>query len=214
MRFGVSTASAIALLSAMLALLSSSISPAYLWAAARDAPELVYAYAVFGGDFAVRDAAFAAASSRLHAMTLLLGLVGLATAVVLDLRDPRRLGRFSADVAALHAAAGVALTFSAAGIFLPAPVAWQALGSAGTFAALAVLALALDRRWLMVSSLVGAVVTVLGLQGRGLSEPVAAAAVALGAGAVFLGLSWPGLRRRLLGVLPGEAWKRRLPPAD
>ncbi|MEO1688099.1 MAG: hypothetical protein AAFU61_09350 [Pseudomonadota bacterium] len=164
----------------------------------------------------VREACF-----HLSALTFGFGIVCLMLAARCDMQDPLRLGRRSADGFWLHAAAGPAL---AAGLLRDHGLASSA-GSPGpgiillAGAAFLLIAIVLDRRSLLLTAMVFVVMNVFGaalpddesgLVGAG---PGLAVLAGLGAGIVGLGLAWAVLRRRLLHALPGDVWKRRVPPA-
>lgn len=164
-----------------------------------------------------------------------LGILLFVAGVVFDSRDPARATRLSDNGFWLHFAAAplilngafglIGLMFGTVGGGLasmrggmendPAVVA-QAVVTLAVIALLGVISLLINRRVLIVSTLIttGVALSVLmDAVGLGAGALVASTLVVLGAFVLLLGASWHTARRALLGwVKPDGAWARIFPP--
>jgi len=142
-------------------------------------------------------------------VTLAVGVLVFAVAMVFDMSDPHRVTRRAAQGFWLHVVAAPALVNTIALSLLQQ-------GSGGANAALAivlfcfaVIAVIIDRRSFLIAAVGYCVV----LSSTVFEENAAGYTVlALGAGLVFLGAAWEKLRARLLAMLPDFVPKDRLPP--
>jgi hypothetical protein len=129
-------------------------------------------------------------------LTVVLGLVGLAAAMAFDMSDPHRVTRRAQTGFWLHVIAAPALVNSVA------------LTLVAFLAAIAVFAVAVDRR----SFLVAGVGYVVALSFGVLEDNAMLAILLLGIGLVLLGAQWERLRAGLMRALPAFPGKDRLPP--
>jgi hypothetical protein len=151
--------------------------------------------------------------SGLPVATLIFGLAALAAGLWCDMKDPLRLGRWSATGFWCHILAAPALVNTVA------LTAYNAGGLAGhlmlalALAAVAVLALAIDRRSFLTAGLVwlGVLIAWALRDGDGsLSIPLLL--LVLGAFVTAAGTWWADLRSALMRALPDFPGKHRLPP--
>jgi hypothetical protein len=152
-------------------------------------------------------------SSGLAFGTLLSGLAAFAGAMWFDLRDPHRLGRTAASGFRLHPLAAPAPVNTVALTVLDFGGAAGYLLTAAALAAVALLALGIDRRSVLTPGLVHpGIVLAWALCAGGDAGSIALLLVVLGAIVTGLGTFWTGLRARLLRALPDFPGKSRLPP--
>lgn len=173
-------------------------------------------------------------------LSLVLGILLFIAAVAFDARDPARTTRFSDNGFWLHFAAaplilngtfgliGMAFgnQFAAGGTGALIQSAAEGQSQATAHAALTlvvvallgVLSLLINRRVLIVSTLIttgvaiGVLMNAVGIGAGGLAASVL---IVLGAFVLILGGSWHTARRALLGwVKPGGAWARIFPPEN
>lgn len=145
------------------------------------------------------------------------GLAVFAAAMWFDMRDRQRLTR-NTDIAFwLHLLAAPLLVhpvFALAGVMRADSGPAAAVIVLAVYALLTVIALAIDRRALLVSALVYVLYT---LQGLFASGEVAAAfgltALIIGSFLIMLSAAWGSLRRRLLAFLPAGLAERLPVPA-
>ena len=152
----------------------------------------------------------------INSAALLMGLATFALAMWYDGSDPERLTRRSDCGFWLHLAAEPFIVHPVISLLASHPGS----GSAVTFALVAVMgivALAIDRRALLVSSLsylgiaVGYLVrTAADAVGGGLTATLAI----LGAFVIIMGLGWHPLRRLVLAPFAGARWLQKLPPVQ
>lgn len=151
--------------------------------------------------------------SGLAIATLIFGLLALAAGLWFDMRDPHRLGRWSASGFWLHILAApalvntVALTaYNTGGI---AGYLWLAIALAGVSA----LALVIDRRSFMTAGIgyLGVLIA-WAIQAGDSPMSFALLLLILGAFLTFMGTFWTQMRARLMRALPEFPGKRRLPP--
>ena len=152
----------------------------------------------------------------INVAALAMGMTTFALAMWYDTSDPERLTRRSDSGFWLHLAAAPFIVHPVISLLTSNPSS----GSAITFAlvaALGVVALAIDRRALLVSSLsylgiaVGYIVrTAADAVGGGLTATLAI----LGVFVIIMGLGWHPLRRLVLAPFTGASWLTKLPPVQ
>ncbi len=143
------------------------------------------------------------------------GLAVFAFAMRYDMRDRARITR-NTDIAFwLHLLAAPLIVhpiFSLTGLTSKAPDPGAALAVLLVYAVLTGVALAIDRRALLVSALVYVLWALNGLFAAGqVAAGFGLTALVLGSFLIVLSAAWGHLRRRLLGCLPAQ-WLPRLPP--
>ncbi|MCG8446984.1 MAG: hypothetical protein MI753_14870 [Hyphomicrobiales bacterium] len=159
---------------------------------------------------------WAEANSRIVA-----GLVGLAVfiaALSYDIRDPRRLTRFSECGLWLHMLAAPLLVHAAVG-GVQHGLDIQSFGEATRIflfvSLLSGIALLIDRRALLASSLIylGAAVYAT-ISGAGLSDDlvIILTLMSIGGFVVLLGTAWTAIRNLFIGLLPEGRFRDALPP--
>jgi len=152
---------------------------------------------------------------------LALGLMTFALAMRYDLHDPRRETRFADSAFWLHLAAAPMIVNSAMGFVWTSDQANLALGDAvGTVALIAVLAivaLIIDRRAILVAGLIyfGVALSII-INRTGMDEATVTALTVLGLGAalLLLGVGWRKSRRLVVSQFVPAALARRLPTAE
>ncbi|RIA55918.1 hypothetical protein [Dichotomicrobium thermohalophilum] len=152
---------------------------------------------------------------------LALGLGTFALAMRYDLRDPARHTRFSDAAFWLHLAAAPMIVNSAMGFVWTTDRASLALGDAVStiilIAALAVIALIIDRRAILVAGLIyfGVALSVI-INRTGMDEASVTAFTVLGLGAalLLLGVGWRRTRQEVVSQLVPAALARRLPTVE
>lgn len=173
-------------------------------------------------------------------LSLVLGIMLFIAAVAFDARDPARTTRYSDNGFWLHFAAAPLIlngTFGLIGMAFGNEFAGGGAGaliqSAATdqgqatahaaltllvVAALGVVSLLINRRVLIVSTLITtgvAIGVLMNAVGMGAGGLAASTLIVLGAFVLILGGSWHTVRRALLGwVKPGGAWARIFPPEN
>lgn len=152
---------------------------------------------------------------------LIAGVVGFLiflVALSYDIRDPNRLMRYSECGLWLHILAAPLMVHAVIGGFQGAASIGSAADIFGVFsfvALLGVVALIIDRRALLVSSLLYfavAIYRIVETGGISTSSAFLTTLVFVGAFMVFLGTGWTTIRNQLLQLLPEASFKRRLPP--
>jgi len=152
---------------------------------------------------------------------LALGLGTFALAMRYDLRDPARRTRFSDAAFWLHLAAAPMIVNSAMGFVWTTERASLALGDAIStiilIAALAVVALIINRRAILVAGLIyfGVALSVV-INKTGMDEAAVTAFTVLGLGAalLLLGVGWRRTRHVVVSQLVPAALARRLPTVE
>lgn len=142
-----------------------------------------------------------------------LGVAISAVALWFDFRDPERVTRFSECGFWLHLLAAPLLVHAALGK-LATDIATGYL--AALIAVLALVALVIDRRALLVSALSYMAVAIFGLLASSKLSPdyqLGLTALLLGLIVLVLGIGWTALRFQLIRLLPFPALISRLPPA-
>ncbi|MDO9524214.1 MAG: hypothetical protein Q7J57_01525 [Gemmobacter sp.] len=151
--------------------------------------------------------------SGLAIATLIFGLIAFAAGLLFDMRDPHRLGRWSASGFWLHILAAPALVNTIA------LTAYNTGGLAGNLwlavalVAVSVLALVIDRRSFLTAGFgyVGVLVA-WAIQAGDNAGSFALLLLILGAFLTFMGTFWTQMRARLMRALPEFPGKRSLPP--
>ena len=141
--------------------------------------------------------------------TLLFGLGLFALAMRFDMSDPHRMTLRAANGFWLHVAAAPAIVNTLALTLLAQGGPALAL-LAAVLAAVAVVAVVIDRRSFLISA-VGYVVALIAQTAEGAGGS-ALGVLALGAGLVALGAGWQAVRAPLVARLPAR-WRDRLPPS-
>ncbi len=152
---------------------------------------------------------------------LALGLATFAAAMAYDLRDPARLTRLSDAAFWLHLAAAPMIVHSAVGFVWTTDQGGLSLGDAiGTIiliAALAVVALIIDRRAILVAGLIYfgiALAVIINRTGMDEASVTALTVLGLGAALLLLGVGWRRTRHAVVSRLVPGTLARRLPTAE
>ncbi len=145
------------------------------------------------------------------------GLLVLVLALRWDASDPERITRRSDVALWLHLAAAPLIVhplFAMLGLLDGGADTGRAAAALAIYAALALVALVLDRRALLVAALADAVYAMGNLlaRGEGAAAALPLAALAIGAALLALSAGWRALRRPVVRALP-NALRRRLPAA-
>ncbi len=154
-------------------------------------------------------------------VSMIIGLVTLATAIWFDARDPQRITRNTDYAFWLHMAAAPQIILGMRGLItgnaLGSPTGVEAFILLGCLIALATLSLSLNRRALILSGLfafwlsLGNIVDGLGMGG---SQTFIASALILGTGIVLLGGGWHTARRLVLKLFPRTGFFARIFPPE
>ncbi len=149
---------------------------------------------------------------------LVFGLMLFATAMWFDTSDPHRRTRNADCGFWLHMAAAPLIVHSLLSIFGGTALAKSGVGSGLTVALIAVVtvvALAIDRRALIVSSLgylLAAVGYVVSTASQLLGGSTFASLMVLGCVVLVVGMGWHPARRAILAPFRGQSWLANLPP--
>ena len=147
--------------------------------------------------------------------TLGFGIGAFLAAMWFDMRDPYRLGRYSATAFWLHVLAAPALVNTVALTLYNVGGTAGIVSLAAALAVIAALALIIDRRSFLTAALVYIALVVSwiieGRNGTGFGS-WAMMLIMLGALVTALGTWWVPLRSALMRALPDFPGKRRLPP--
>jgi hypothetical protein len=153
--------------------------------------------------------------SRLAIGTLAFGIVAFIAGMAFDMRDPHRIGRYSASGFWLHVLAAPALVNTVAITFLNRDSAGGYVGLAVSLLVITLLALVIDRRSFLTAG-IGYLGVLLGLvltpEGGGGPLNWAAVMIVLGGFITLTGAFWTAWRGTLLRALPEFPGKDRLPP--
>lgn len=162
--------------------------------------------------------AFVALGKQLHIAALLCGLATFAIAMRFDMSDPDRLTRRADCGFWLHLAAAPMIVHPAI-VLLDATGKASSTGNAlvvlSVVFVLAIVAIVIDRRALLVSSLfylITALTYLLNSNLRGHSERFAIPLVLVGLFVLVLGLYWRPLRSKILAPFKDNPILKRLPP--
>ncbi|KQM24516.1 MULTISPECIES: hypothetical protein [unclassified Sphingomonas] len=173
------------------------------------------AAALVGTAAALLVAAFPALKDNVYPVTLLGGIGVFAAAMRWDLSDRDRRTRRSDVAFWLHLVAAPLIAhslFQLLGVFGPSVTAPMAAVVIALYVAFGIVALAVDRRALLVSSLAYVLYALYALFEQAGAVELSAAFTAFVIGSALLTLSvfWQPMRRRVVGVLGGIG--QRLPP--
>jgi len=146
-------------------------------------------------------------SDLLLVLLLLAGLAIFGLAMAFDMRDRARVTRWTDVAFWLHLLAAPAIihpVFSLAGLLGTRPAPGAALAVIAVYAGLTVVALAIDRRALLVSALAYVVYAIQSLVAGGgaLDTSLALTALVIGTFLVLLSAAWRPIRARVLALLP------------
>lgn len=147
------------------------------------------------------------------------GVATFAVAMHWDASDRTRQTRRSDVAFWLHLAAAPMIAhplFSLLGLLNANPSkAWEAGAAVALYAAMTLVAIAIDRRAMLVSALAYVLGALVALLKSGTSGGEAFAIIGLSVGSVLLLLSslWQRGRRKVLALLP-PSWRNRLPPTE
>lgn len=205
-----------------------------MWAAATVAIANAIYYARFRLPFALLPLALGVGIASVQAVILLFGwertaaiphILGLGFGVLLfaaamwyDTSDPLRRTRNADCGFWLHLAAAPLIVHSLLSIFGGTRLAQTGGGSGLTVALIAgvtLVALAIDRRALIVSSLtylLAAVGYVVSTASQMLGGSTFASLIVLGVVVLIVGMGWQPARRAVLAPFRGQAWLAKLPP--
>jgi hypothetical protein len=152
---------------------------------------------------------------------LIVGVITFAAAMSYDLRDPGRHTRLADCAFWLHLAAAPMIVHSAVGFVWTADQASLSLGDAfGTvalIAALAIVALVIDRRAILVAGLTYfgvALFAIIRQTGLDNASVTALTVLGLGAALLLLGVGWRRTRHAVVSHFVPGALARRLPNAE
>ncbi|WP_343080447.1 hypothetical protein [Ostreiculturibacter nitratireducens] len=162
-----------------------------------------------GGIFDLRN------SPQFSLATLVFGLLAFLGGMWFDTRDPHRLGRYAATGFWLHLLAAPALVNTVALTLYNIGGSTGMLATAAALTAIAVLALAIDRRSFLTAGIVYmALLIAWAVRGDGAASfgQWVAILLILGAFITALGTWWVPLRAGLMRALPDFPGKSRLPP--
>lgn len=142
-------------------------------------------------------------------LTIFLGVIGLAIAMVFDMSDPHRVTRRAASGFWLHVIAAPAIVNTVALTLFQKPGTGAQLSLVLFVALMALFAVIIDRRSFLVSG-VGYIValSISVVEGEGAFLVI----LLLGAGLVLLGAQWERMRSAIMRALPDFPGKTRLPP--
>ena len=158
------------------------------------------------------------ATALLLPLIFVLGLLCFGIAMDFDARDPARMTRWTDVAFWLHLLAAPAIVhpvFAMTGILRATPSTGAALFVILVYAALTIVALAIDRRALLVSALFYVIFAIRSLVESGASVGLSGALTALVIGGflVLLSAAWRPIRARVLTWLPARL-RLRLPVAS
>lgn len=186
--------------------------PFCMFLMAVSAAAAAYTFAGFFGDAGLVFGGF---------LSLLIGIATLAAAIWFDQTDPGRITRLSDNAFWLHIAAAPQIILGLRGMVMGSPAASpdtaEAIVLLAGLAFLGLLSLALNRRALIVSSLLSfwlALGEVVSAVGGGSSTTFIASALLLGTGIIVLGGGWHTARRGLLKSLPPQGLLGRVFPPE
>lgn len=143
-------------------------------------------------------------------ITLVLGLVVFAIAMMFDMSDPHRVTRRAANGFWLHVVAAPALVNTLALTLLDREESWSNVTLIAVLVLFALVAIVIDRRSFLIAAIGYTVIlTATVFEGDGAVYTVFFLGVVL----LFLGARWEKIRSRLLALLPGFVPLHRLPPS-
>lgn len=143
-------------------------------------------------------------------ITLVLGLVVFAVAMVFDMSDPHRVTRRSANGFWLHVVAAPALVNTVALSLITQDTAASNIILLALLALFAIVAIVIDRRSFLIAA-IGYIVALAAAVFDG--EGAALTVLILGVVLLLLGAFWERIRARVLRIMPGFIPLHRLPPS-
>lgn len=143
-------------------------------------------------------------------ITLALGLVVFAVAMVFDMSDPHRVTRRSANGFWLHVVAAPALVNTVALTLLDRDTFASDVVLLGFLAFFALIAIVIDRRSFLIAA-IGYIVALATTVMDG--DSAALTVLVLGIVLLLLGAFWERIRARILRLMPGIIPLHRLPPS-
>ncbi|WP_295311247.1 hypothetical protein [Roseobacter sp.] len=158
----------------------------------------------------MRDLFLLSADGPFAVITLVLGLIVFAIAMLFDMSDPHRVTRRAANGFWLHVVAAPALVNTIALSLMDRDAAWSNAVLLAVLAVVAMIAIVIDRR----SFLIAAIGYIVILSNTVFDEQSAVFTVLfLGIFLLVLGARWERIRARLMRILPGVIPRDRLPPS-
>lgn len=158
----------------------------------------------------VRDLFLLSANGPFALITLGIGMIVFAIAMMFDMSDPHRVTRRAANGFWLHVVAAPALVNTLALTLLDSDSTNANYMLFAVMMIFAVIAIVIDRRSFLIAAISYIVILFSAVfDGEGAVFTV----LFLGAFLVFLGARWEGIRARLLHILPDFIPKHRLPPS-
>lgn len=186
--------------------------PFCMFLIAVSAAAAAYTFAGFFGDAGLVFGGF---------LSVVIGVATLAAAIYFDQKDPGRITRVSDYAFWLHVAAAPQIILGLRGMVMGSPAAtpstFEAMVLLACLAGLGLLSLALNRRALVVSSLLSfwlALGQVVDAVGGGGSTTFIATTLLLGTGIIALGGGWHSARRTVVGWLPKTGFAARIFPPE
>ncbi len=144
-------------------------------------------------------------------ITLVLGILVFAVAMIFDMSDPHRVTRRSANGFWLHVVAAPALVNTLALSLLDRDTAGANMILLGVLTLFAIVAIVIDRRSFLIAAIgyiVALAATVLDSDGAAMTVLI------LGIVLLLLGAFWERIRARILRLMPGFVPLHRLPPSQ
>jgi hypothetical protein len=155
-----------------------------------------------------RDLFLLSAEGPFAVLTIVLGLVGLAVALRFDMSDPHRVTRRSSSGFWLHVIAAPAIVNTVSLTLFDIGTVTAQLMVLVFVLAMAIFAIAIDRRSFLVSG-VGYIVA---LAFTVMEGAAFLSIFMLGLVLIVLGAQWENIRRAIMNTLPSFPGKTRLPP--
>lgn len=144
-------------------------------------------------------------------ITLVLGILVFAVAMMFDMSDPHRVTRRSANGFWLHVVAAPALVNTVALSLLDQDSSGSNMILLGLLAMFAVVAIVIDRRSFLIAA-IGYIVALAATVFDG--DGAALTVLILGIVLLLLGAFWERIRARILRLMPGFVPLHRLPPSQ
>ncbi|MDW3180511.1 hypothetical protein [Roseobacter sp.] len=163
-----------------------------------------------GSPQSIEDLFLLSAGGPFAWITLALGLVVFAIAMMFDMSDPHRVTRRAANGFWLHVVAAPALVNTLALTLLDREGSWADTTLIAVLMLFALVAIIIDRRSFLIAAIGYTVIlTTTIFEGDGAVYTVFFLGVVL----LFLGARWEAIRARLLALMPGFIPLHRLPPS-
>lgn len=171
---------------------------------------IIYTASLGGRIAGISDLFLLSAGGPFGYITLALGLVVFAIAMMFDMSDPHRVTRRSANGFWLHVVAAPALVNTIALSLLNTDAALANLILLVFLTLFAVVAIVIDRRSFLIAA-IGYIVVLAGIVFDG--DGAALTVLALGIVLLLLGAFWERIRARILRLMPGFVPLHKLPPS-